>query len=98
MVNILNVRGTQKENILKQDTNLWDCDRPAEHFDPLQPCPARCVDRGWVSSFQFGQTVGRYARLTWYTSSVATLKVQVLDVDLEILLLSFLMPILWDDM
>lgn len=33
--------------------------------------------------------------LTWGTSSAATLKVQVLEVDLEILLLSFLAPILW---
>lgn len=39
-----------------------------------------------------------HARLTWCTSSVATLKVQVLEVDLEILVLSFFVPILWDDM
>lgn len=39
----------------------------------------------------------RVLRLTWCTSSAATLKLQVLDVDLEILLLSFLAPILWDD-
>lgn len=36
----------------------------------------------------------RVLRLTWCTSSAATLKLQVLDVDLEILLLSFFAPIL----
>lgn len=54
------------------------------------------IEVGLAASSLDKRSVGTL-RLTWCTSSVATLKVQVLEVDLEILLLSFLMPILWDD-